>query len=132
MTDATSDVNVQIGLSGWIIADGNYADFCVGETRSFALEYYNQEPLRPLPKSRDRRGMILIREALYAVSGRLAFEGPEWAVMTSASWLIANTARLTRPQNASKARFGSASIHSPTSKADSHLSEKRRRSSSNG
>ncbi len=29
-----------IGLAGWIIQDGNYPDFSVGDKREFALEFY--------------------------------------------------------------------------------------------
>ena len=42
---------LQVGLNSWIIADGNYADFTVGEVRSFALEFYNEADLHPLPES---------------------------------------------------------------------------------
>jgi len=31
-----------IGLSAWIIQDGNYPDFAVGETVEFAVEFYQQ------------------------------------------------------------------------------------------
>jgi hypothetical protein len=31
---------VQIGLSSWIIQDGNYPDFAVGDVAKFALEFY--------------------------------------------------------------------------------------------
>ena len=54
--ETVSAATFQVGLNSWIIADGNYVDFKVGELRSFALEYYNEHELRPLPKSRDRRG----------------------------------------------------------------------------
>ena len=33
---------MKIGLSAWIIQDGNYPDFAVGDVRSFALEFYAQ------------------------------------------------------------------------------------------
>jgi len=31
-----------IGLSAWIIQDGNYPDFAVGETVEFAVEFYHK------------------------------------------------------------------------------------------
>ncbi len=34
-----------IGLSSWIIQDGNYDDFEVGQTRAFALEFYAPQSL---------------------------------------------------------------------------------------
>jgi len=32
-----------IGINQWILADGNYASFQVGETRQFALEFYSKD-----------------------------------------------------------------------------------------
>lgn len=36
-----------IGMSAWVIQDGNYADFSVGQRAEFALEFYAAEQLRP-------------------------------------------------------------------------------------
>jgi hypothetical protein len=36
----------QIGLSSWIIQDGNYGDFETGQVLGFALEFYS-ENFRP-------------------------------------------------------------------------------------
>lgn len=33
-------MNLIIGLDSWVIQDGNYGDFQVGETRQFALSFY--------------------------------------------------------------------------------------------
>lgn len=38
--------NWLIGMSAWIIQDGNYADFSVGQRAEFALEFYAAEQLR--------------------------------------------------------------------------------------
>ena len=38
-------LNLKIYLARWIIEDGNYADFCVGEKRKFALEFWTSSPL---------------------------------------------------------------------------------------
>ena len=35
-----------IGLSAWIIQDGNYGDFSVGQRAEFALEFYAREALK--------------------------------------------------------------------------------------
>jgi len=35
-------MNLVIGLSAWIIQDGNYDDFQVGDISSFALEFYSE------------------------------------------------------------------------------------------
>ena len=32
-----------IGIHDWILSDGNYADFEVGETRQFALEFHSDD-----------------------------------------------------------------------------------------
>ncbi len=80
MEDANA-ATIQVGLNSWIIADGNYVDFRVGEMRSFALEYYNEHELRPLPKSRDRRRHKLLERSRYAVTGRTVHLTPEWAVI---------------------------------------------------
>jgi hypothetical protein len=36
--------SLQIGLSSWIIQDGNYPDFQAGQEYRFALEFYAQDP----------------------------------------------------------------------------------------
>ena len=38
--------NLEIHLAHWIIEDGNYSDFWVGERRKFALEFYASAPLK--------------------------------------------------------------------------------------
>lgn len=35
-----------IGMSAWVIQDGNYADFSVGQRAEFAIEFYAAEQLR--------------------------------------------------------------------------------------
>jgi hypothetical protein len=43
-----SPMDLDVHLSSWIIGDGNYRTFYVGETREFALEFYSSAPLPPL------------------------------------------------------------------------------------
>jgi hypothetical protein len=76
---------LQVGLSSWIIADGNYRDFSVDDVRSFALEYYNEHELRPATSSISHRHL---GDAHYAVAGRRAHLGglsqhltPTWCVI---------------------------------------------------
>jgi hypothetical protein len=76
---------LQVGLSSWIISDGNYKDFSVGDVRSFALEYYNEDKLRPATEPSFRR---YLGDARYAVAGsRLHLGGlsqhltPTWCVI---------------------------------------------------
>ena len=40
--------SLNIGLSSWIIQDGNYEDFSVGDTRQFALDFYSKKRLRKI------------------------------------------------------------------------------------
>jgi hypothetical protein len=72
-------LNLEIYLSGWIIEDGNYADFCVGERRKFALEFWAESPL-----VRSAENVISLREQSghsYDVAGRLIFApGGVWVI----------------------------------------------------
>lgn len=45
MPVANSSTNWDLGLSAWIIQDGNYPDFEVGQTAEFALEFWLPEGL---------------------------------------------------------------------------------------
>lgn len=81
MSAAEPPLMLQVGLNSWIIADGNYADFRVGEVRSFALEYYNEDELRSLPKSRATRNLSRLDGARYAVTGRTLHLTSEWAAI---------------------------------------------------
>lgn len=63
--------NLEIYLDSWIIEDGNYGDFCVGERRKFALEFWTSSPL-----TRATENVTCLREQpdhSYDVAGRLAF-----------------------------------------------------------
>src|ERR1700674_2224771 len=64
-------LNLDVYLSRWIVEDGNYDDFRVGEMRKFALELWASEPL----KSSTERIMSLrqLRDHSYSVSGKLVF-----------------------------------------------------------
>lgn len=61
--------NLEIYLSSWIIADGNYDEFSVGETRKFALEFWASSPL-----TRATENVASLREQTghsYDVASRL-------------------------------------------------------------
>ena len=77
----SEDELLQIGINSWIIADGNYADFTVGEIRSFALEYYSEVELRSLPKSRAGRSYKPHGRAHYAVEGRTIHQASRWSAI---------------------------------------------------
>ncbi len=43
--ETTGTHNLMIGLSSWVIADGNYPHFKRGQRASFALTFYAPDPL---------------------------------------------------------------------------------------
>lgn len=64
-------LSLKISLARWIIEDGNYADFCVGENRRFALEFWASSPL-----TRTTENSISLREQSghsYDVVSKLLF-----------------------------------------------------------
>lgn len=67
-----------IGLSGWVLADGNYTDFVTGDRRQFALEftYSRSARLRPVPGS-SRSCRYTGRATAYDVTGPLRLSAPE-------------------------------------------------------
>jgi hypothetical protein len=76
---------LQVGFSGWITADGNYREFSVGDVRSFALEYYPEDEMRPAAATPSYRHL---GDARHEVSGRLFHLGglvqhltPTWCVI---------------------------------------------------
>jgi hypothetical protein len=64
-------LSLHIYLARWIIEDGNYSDFCVGERRKFALELWTTTPLTKSAKNvmgfRERGGHS------YEAAGKLIF-----------------------------------------------------------
>src|SRR5215472_17463531 len=63
--------NLDICLPRWIIEDGNYDDFCAGDRRKFALEFW-----APSPLTKSAEDIISLREQSghsYDVVGRLVF-----------------------------------------------------------
>ena len=72
---------VHVGLSSWIIQDGNYGDFAVGQEAEFALEVYAPKGLRPVehgPPLAEHLGA-----SRYRVRGLVLFTGPNvWVIGT--------------------------------------------------
>lgn len=69
-----------IGLGGWIIQDGNYSDFRVGEERAFALEFSELEPL-DLVHDRNNAsaaGLSHVKASTYDVHGHVIHVGGAW------------------------------------------------------
>jgi hypothetical protein len=92
---------LQVGLSSWIVADGNYKDFSAGDVRSFALEYYNEDELRPATIPSSHRHLA---DARHAVSGRRVHLGgllehltPTWCVIDVGVLAYRELGSLTAP-----------------------------------
>lgn len=69
---------MRVGLAAWIVQDGNYPDFAVGDVRSFALEFYAQ------PFSVAQSGSIactLRKNCTYDVCGRLIYRQESFSVL---------------------------------------------------
>lgn len=61
---------LHIGLSSWIVQDGNYADFECGTTRQFALEFYSDSELTA--DTRDPK-LTHIQDGKYQATGIVRF-----------------------------------------------------------
>ncbi len=59
-----------LGISSWVISDGNYADFAVGEQRRFALEYFEKDLHDSTPGTRSARS---VGEGLYEITAEVAY-----------------------------------------------------------
>ena len=64
-------VKLDIWLSSWIIADGNYADFDAGETRKFAVEFWS--PSYMSKTSESVASLQQVDNYSYIATGRIAF-----------------------------------------------------------
>ena len=72
---------IHVGLSSWIIQDGNYGDFAVGQEAEFALEFHSPKGLRAVehgPHVAEHLGA-----SRYRVRGPVIFAGPKvWVIAT--------------------------------------------------
>jgi len=71
---------LHVGISSWIIQDGNYPDFEVGQIRDFALEFglIKVRSTFLLPVSKSLRH---IEAAVYEFEGELVFRYEDVAVL---------------------------------------------------
>jgi hypothetical protein len=70
-----------IGLSSWIIQDGNYSDFEVGQTRAFALEFFAQVPLKRVDAAKAGAPRHAYKgDAQFEVLGKSIHVGDDWWV----------------------------------------------------
>jgi hypothetical protein len=63
----------RIGLASWVLQDGNYTAFAVGQRRQFALEFHydRNERLRPVDRPASRRCAYTGSDSLYDVTAHL-------------------------------------------------------------
>lgn len=61
---------LDVGLSGWIVQDGNYDDFAVGEERTFALEF---APVTVGPGRGALPNLRHVHESVYDFDGTVVF-----------------------------------------------------------
>lgn len=63
---------VNVGLSAWIIQDGNYTDFEIGQTYSFASEFY---PYSLQPSRSHIKTARLIKARPYQINAQVEYRG---------------------------------------------------------
>jgi hypothetical protein len=68
----------QIGLSSWIIQDGNYGDFKVGETETFAIEFFSEDISF---SNRKEKYANLINKAAYDINAEVVFNADDFLVI---------------------------------------------------
>ncbi len=67
-----------IGLESWVLQDGNYTDFAVGQQRQFALEFgYARSARLQVSETSERSVRYAQRGDWYAVRGELLRDSPE-------------------------------------------------------
>lgn len=71
--------HLPIHLSPWIIADGNYDDFSVGDVRAFALEFYAAKPLTLV--NSGRRTAQHLGNGEFEVVARSVYPAHDWWVL---------------------------------------------------
>jgi hypothetical protein len=64
----------EIGLSSWIIQDGNYPDFTTGQHAEFALEFYSQTYQKSDVRSKSSKSL---GAAKYEIIGEVIYLTPE-------------------------------------------------------
>src|SRR5256885_14133137 len=77
-TNTTTQREWEIGLSSWIIQDGNYPDFTVGQHAEFALEFYSQTYRKSDLQAKSAKGL---GAAKYDIIGELIY-------LTSEVWVL--------------------------------------------
>jgi hypothetical protein len=72
------EMNIRIGMNSWIIQDGNYGDFSVGDESTFALEFCG----RDLTRSEKRAVELeLVKDSCYRFCGKVVYVRPNvWVI----------------------------------------------------
>jgi hypothetical protein len=70
-----------VGLSSWIIQDGNYPDLVRGQKAAFALEFHPAQPLSVSAIAIAPFRMHVSNDSNYEVSGAVAYVADDWWVV---------------------------------------------------
>src|SRR6185437_6323559 len=63
-----------IGLSSWIVQDGNYDDFETGQVVDFALEFYSKAIRADETKQKSAK---YLGRAMYSITGKIIYLTPD-------------------------------------------------------
>ena len=71
-----------VGLSSWIIQDGNYEDFKRGDSVAFALEFYSPSGLSVLEEGYHVASLERLHSSVYQIVGRVihVHDGEWWVI----------------------------------------------------
>ena len=105
-----SDINPtqetwEIGLSSWIIQDGNYPDFTVGQLAEFALEFY---PTRVHLRESTAKLAKRLGAAKYEINGEIVYLTPDVWVL---DFGVCAFQESTPPKGLSVGKFVTAEIY---------------------
>ncbi len=96
-----------VGLSSWIMQDGNYGDFKVGQEAEFALEFYAPKGLQSA-QSGPRQAQHVGANS-YHVRAQIAFIGPEVWVIDAGEFMAFKEMR--PPVNAAVGAWVEGEVH---------------------
>jgi hypothetical protein len=91
-----------VGLSSWIIQDGNYGDFNRGDRAAFALEFYASTQLAEINAGRaPTPSLIHVGAAQYRTLGQVVHVADDWWVINAGILLFREErpSRTVRPGN---------------------------------
>jgi hypothetical protein len=80
MNEQTKPSVWNIRLDAWIIQDGNYPDFAVGQTAEFAIEFF-VDPSKPIERAQQQISAIHTEDSGYDVVARSLLQEPELTIL---------------------------------------------------